>query len=84
MRTLEQTQLEYQQQHQHDALPITDEVHARVMALTTDFLAVWRDPRMTDRDRKRLLRLLIEDVTLLKTRQVVTLQVRFRGAANIR
>jgi len=49
------------------------------MALTTDFPAVWRDPRTSDRDRKRLLRLLIEDVTLLKTEQTVTLQVRFRG-----
>lgn len=79
LRTLEQAQLDYEQQRQQDAQPITDEIRARVMALTTDFPAVWRDPRTSDRDRKRLLRLLIEDVTLLKTEQTVTLQVRFRG-----
>jgi DNA invertase Pin-like site-specific DNA recombinase len=81
LRTLEQTQLDYQQQHQQDTQPITDEVRSRVMALTTDFPAVWRDPHTTDRDRKRLLRLLIEDVTLLKTEQTLTLQVRFRGGS---
>jgi hypothetical protein len=78
---LEQTQLESEQQRQHAALTITDEVRSRVMALTSDFPAVWRDPHTTDRDRKRLLRLLIEDVTLLKTEQAITLQVRFRGGS---
>jgi DNA invertase Pin-like site-specific DNA recombinase len=81
LRTLEQAQTECEQQRRRNALPITDEVRTRVMALTTDFPAVWRDPRTTDRDRKRLLRLLLEDVTLLKSAQEVTLQVRFRGGS---
>ena len=41
---------------------------------------VWRDPRTTQRERKRLLALLIEDVTLIKQRQI-TAAVRFRGGA---
>jgi DNA invertase Pin-like site-specific DNA recombinase len=79
LKTLEQTQLDHEAQRQQETFPITDEVRSRVMALTTDFPAVWRDPHTSDRDRKRLLRLLIEDVTLLKTEQAITLQVRFRG-----
>ncbi len=50
------------------------------MALTTDFPRVWNDPHTTDRDRKRLVRLMLEDVTLIKTHEV-TLHVRFRGGA---
>jgi hypothetical protein len=81
LRALQQSQAEFDQQCQRNAQPITDEVRARVLTLTTDFPAVWRDPRTTDRDRKRLLRLLLEDVTLLKSAQEVTLQVRFRGGS---
>ena len=50
------------------------------MSLSTDFPKVWNDPHTTDRDRKRLVRLLVEDVTLIKTNEV-TLQVRLRGGA---
>jgi DNA invertase Pin-like site-specific DNA recombinase len=81
LRALEQAQTECEQQRQQETLAMTDEVRSRVRALTTDFPAVWRDPRTTDRDRKRMLRLLIEDVTLLKTTQAITLQVRFRGGS---
>lgn len=81
LRALEQVQTEGEQQRQQAALVLTDEVRARVMALTTDFPAVWRAPQTTDRDRKRMLRLLLEDVTLLKTPQQMTLQVRFRGGS---
>jgi DNA-binding transcriptional regulator YiaG len=50
------------------------------MALTTDFPRVWNNPHTTDPDRKRLVRLLVEDVTLIKIHEVI-LQVRFRGGA---
>ena len=52
----------------------------RIMALATDFPTVWRDPNTPQRERKRMLALLIEDVTLIKQREI-TAQVRFRGGA---
>jgi hypothetical protein len=61
-------------------LIINDEIRAQVMALTTDFPRVWHDAHTTDHDRKRLMRLLLEDVTLIKTHEV-TIHVRFRGGA---
>jgi hypothetical protein len=39
---------------------------------------VWNNPNTTDQDRKRLTRLLIEDVTLTRSDGVIA-QVRFRG-----
>src|SRR5206468_12361017 len=41
---------------------------------------VWHDERTSDRDRKRMVRLLLEDVTLCKG-EVITAQVRFKGGA---
>ena len=48
--------------------------------MTTDFPRLWRDPAMPQRERKRMIRLLLEDVTLLRTDEVVAL-VRIRGGA---
>jgi len=50
------------------------------LALATDVPRLWRDPRTADRERKRLVRLLVEDVTLLKADHL-TAHVRFRGGA---
>ena len=52
----------------------------QVMTLITDFPQLWRDPATPQRERKRMVRLLLEDVTLLKADEVVA-QVRFRGSA---
>ena len=59
---------------------VDEEQRAQVMALANDFPALWHDPATPDRERKRMLRLLIEDVTLHKGKEIVT-QVRFRGGA---
>ena len=67
-------------ERQADRLLIEQPVRAQVLALTSDFARVWQDLHTTDQDRKRVVRLLIEDVTLLKTHEV-TLQVRWRGGA---
>jgi hypothetical protein len=52
-----------------------------VLSLATDFPAAWRNPSTSQRDRKRMLALLVEDVTLIKQRQL-TVAVRFRGGAS--
>ena len=51
-----------------------------ILSLATDFPRLWRDPRTSDRDRKRMVRLLLEDVTLLRT-DAITMHVRFQGGA---
>jgi DNA invertase Pin-like site-specific DNA recombinase len=58
----------------------TEQERAAVLALATDFPRLWADPRTADRDRKRMVRLLIADVTLLKAKDI-TIQVRFVGGA---
>ena len=60
--------------------PVTPEMKERVAALVADLPRVWNDPRTPARDRKRMLRLLIEDVTLLRD-DVIRISIRWRGGA---
>ena len=69
---------EYERQRTADQLVVDGEQRRRILALATDFPAVWRDPKTSDRERKRMLALLIEDVTLTKQQQI-TVEVRFRA-----
>jgi len=80
LRGLAQAQEEYQRQRTADRLAVDEDERQRIFALATDFPAVWRDPNTPHRERKRMLALLVEDVTLLKQRQI-TAAVRFRGGA---
>ena len=62
--------------------PIADLLDAaareRILALAADFPRVWNDERTSAVERKRMLALLIEDVTLLVGDQV-EIHVRWRG-----
>jgi DNA invertase Pin-like site-specific DNA recombinase len=80
LRGLGQAQEEYERQRATDRLAVDDGERQRIIALATDFPAVWRDPNTPHRERKRMLALLVEDVTLLKQHQI-TATVRFRGGA---
>ena len=59
---------------------VTAEMKERVAALVADLPRVWHDPRTPARDRKRMLRLLVEDVTLLRD-DVIRVSIRWRGGA---
>ena len=80
LRALRETQEEYQRQRATDRLAVDDEERQRVLALAVDFPAAWCSPNTPQRERKRMLALLIEDVTLIK-RQQLTAAIRFRGGA---
>ena len=83
LRDLSEAQQRYEQQKKA-AHPVLDEQQrARIMSLATDFPRLWNDPRTPDRERKRMARLLIEDVTILKgdKGKDVTMQMRFKGGA---
>ena len=80
LRALAAAQEEYEHQRDADVLVLGDGARAEILALATDFPRLWRDPRTPQRERKRMARLLVEDVTLLKAERLVA-HVRFRGGA---
>jgi hypothetical protein len=74
-------QATYDRQRQRDCLSVDAEARVRILALATDFPRLWHDPHTPDRERKRMVRLLLEDVTLIKTADGLTVHLRFRGGA---
>jgi DNA invertase Pin-like site-specific DNA recombinase len=78
LRAHEQANERYQKQRDADAAGITDKQRASIINLAKDFPQLWNDPRTPDRERKRMARLLITDVTVLKGAEI-TAQIRFNG-----
>ncbi|HUZ86749.1 MAG TPA: recombinase family protein [Candidatus Baltobacterales bacterium] len=80
LRALASAQEEYERQSQAERFLLDDQKRKQILALATDFPKLWRDPATPQRERKRVVRLLIEDVTLLKSDEMAA-HVRFRGGA---
>ncbi|MHC4092089.1 MAG: recombinase family protein [Planctomycetota bacterium] len=80
LRAVAEAQESYQQQKQAEEAKGKQIDRERVLSLVQDLPAIWNDPKTPPRERKRMLGLLIEDVTLIKRDQIIT-QVRFRGGA---
>ena len=80
LRALAAAQEEYERQLAGEEGVLNANQRRQVMTLATDFPRLWRDPATPQRERKRMVRLLLEDVTLLKADEVVA-QIRFRGGA---
>ncbi|MGH2781825.1 MAG: recombinase family protein [Thermoleophilaceae bacterium] len=78
LRTLQAAQDEYEHASAAAKTALGDEQTARIRALAADFPALWSDPNTPQRERKRMVRLLLEDVTLTKTDQI-HVHVRLRG-----
>ena len=81
LRALSEAHEEYSRCREQDTRVLTNEQRNVILALASDFPRLWRDPGTSDRDRKRMVRLLLEDVTLNRDEQI-SLQIRFKGGAN--
>jgi len=71
---------QYDRRRAHNRSLLNDEARSRVLELATNFPALWNNPKTPNRERKRLVRLAIEDVTLIKAEKV-SVDVRFKGGA---
>ena len=60
---------------------LTVEDKERIQALVRDLSRVWKDARTSSRDKKRMLRLLVEDVTLTREAPMVRIDIRWKGGA---
>ena len=78
LRALSEAEHNYGRQCQADQFKISATQREQVLALATDFRRLWHDSETPDRERKRMVRLLIEDVTIRKGERV-QLDIRFRG-----
>ena len=71
---------DYERRSRDQVAALDEQARRRILDLAEEFPAIWNDPRVEPRDRKRILRLLVEDVTLVKA-EAITAHVRLRGGA---
>jgi DNA invertase Pin-like site-specific DNA recombinase len=78
LRDLAAARLECEQRQAADRRLLDEQQRNEVRDLAASFPRIWTDPRTPDRERKRLMHLMLEDVTLLRGDEI-TLHVRFKG-----
>jgi DNA invertase Pin-like site-specific DNA recombinase len=81
LRALANAQGERERGRQEDQIALDNAIRDRLVAMTSDFAALWSDPSLPNRERKRLLAYIIEDVTLVKLaiEGTTNIHVRFKG-----
>jgi DNA invertase Pin-like site-specific DNA recombinase len=80
LRSLAEAQEQYEQQTQKQRMLIDSQTKEQLLSMAADFPRVWNDPSVEPRERKRILRLLVEDVTLVNG-EMIQVHVRLRGGA---
>ena len=80
---VEEIKKEYSQQQRKIRITATEEQKRELMSLAEDLPRLWKASTTNSKDRKRILRLLIKDVTVekLTTSKQIVLHVRWQGGA---
>lgn len=73
-----QAQEEYEKTKKEELLLVNDEEKIKLLSLSADFSKLWLNPNTPDKEKKRMVRLLIEDVTLIKNNEIIV-KIRFKG-----
>ncbi|SPF51822.1 hypothetical protein SBA4_4730004 [Candidatus Sulfopaludibacter sp. SbA4] len=60
---------------------VSAQAREQILGLADDFPRIWQDPKTPARERKRMARLLLEDVTLIRDPEQITAHIRFKGGA---
>lgn len=81
LRALATAREDYEHARQDDTRLLGEAVRDRLVAMTADFERLWADPQTPNRERKRMIDLIIEDATLIRLSAEGTtkVHVRFKG-----
>jgi DNA invertase Pin-like site-specific DNA recombinase len=81
LRVLANAREEREHARKEDLDILDDAIRERLLAMTTDFKQLWADPMTSNRERKRMLAHIIEDVTLIKfpAEGIIKIHIRFKG-----
>jgi len=81
LRALAEREEAYQHSREIDPLVLDEGRRAAILSLASDIPRLWNAPATSAREKKRIARLLLEDVTLLKRDDGLVAHIRFRGGA---
>jgi len=80
LSALEKAREEYDRLSKEDRVVMNEKKRTEILALAKDFPQLWQNPNVSDRERKRMIRLLIEDVMLVVSKDIAV-HIRFKGGA---
>jgi DNA invertase Pin-like site-specific DNA recombinase len=80
LRNLQNANDYYETHRRRESEKLKKVQQQEVRKLAMDFPAIWKNPRTPVREKKRMIRFLIEDVTIIRGEDI-TLHVRFKGGA---
>jgi DNA invertase Pin-like site-specific DNA recombinase len=80
LRAVMEAQKEYEQQCIADKQTLTAQQKEQIISLSTDFAKLWNDSKTPYREKKRMVCLLLEDVTLTRGEKI-SVNIRFKGGA---
>jgi len=78
IRELEKLKDKYERKKKDDLKEVTKTEKSDIIKITKDFAKIWSSENVSFRDRKRMLRLLIEDVTIKNSDKKVVTNIRFK------
>jgi len=78
LRELRETQRQYEGQCRKNQQLLTGQMRDKIRVLTDNFSSLWHDPPIPQRERKRIARFLLEDVTLRREPDWIEIHVRFK------
>ncbi len=79
LRALNDAQAAYDKARDQHAGTLTPAQKDRIAQLVTDLPGIWNDPATPMRERKRIARLLLTDVTATRTSDTITAHIRLAG-----
>lgn len=84
LQQLEEAQKDYDQRRQKNHCLLDEAKKAEVRKMAIDFPGIWSHEVTSHRDKKRMTRLLIEDVTLKRQDHEVEIYIRFKTGTMIK
>jgi DNA invertase Pin-like site-specific DNA recombinase len=79
---LEKLKDEYEKKKKDDLRQMTKTTRSDIIKITEDFASIWSSQNVSFKDKKRMLRLLIEDVTIKNSDKNVIADIRFKAGTS--
>jgi len=82
IRELEKLKDEYEKKKKDDLRQMTKITRSDIIKITEDFASIWSSQNVSFKDKKRMLRLLIEDVTIKNDDKKIIANIRFKAGTS--
>jgi len=77
----ESARMAYEQKCETEVRAVNEELESALRQLVFDFPKIWNDPETSNKEKKRIARLILEDVTITAVSSNIVLGIRFKGGA---